>query len=87
MVHVKPSDIYAEIVAFTVFDAAFLDTGAVLSLTDGSQVTVGNLTTSLSGDVVVIGLAAAENTCVKQMLQHLMPVTWCYSTITLLQVR
>jgi hypothetical protein len=52
---------YAEIVAFTVFDAAFLDTASV-ALTNGSQVTVGNLTTSLGGNVLVIGLAAAENT-------------------------
>jgi len=52
---------YAEIVAFTVADAAFLDTASV-ALTSGSQVTVGNLSTTLSGNVVVIGLAAAENT-------------------------
>jgi hypothetical protein len=52
---------YAEIVAFTVYDGAFLDTGSV-ALTSGSQVTVGSLSTTLSGDVVVIGLAAAENT-------------------------
>jgi hypothetical protein len=52
---------YAEVVAFTVYDGAFLDTGSV-ALTSGSQVTVGNLTTALLGNVVVIGLAAAENT-------------------------
>jgi uncharacterized protein with HEPN domain len=52
---------YAEIVAFTVDDGTFLDTGSV-SLTSGSQVTVGNLSTSLSGNVVVIGLAAVINT-------------------------
>jgi hypothetical protein len=52
---------YAEIVAFTVATGAFLDTGSV-ALTSGSQVTVGNLSTTLSGNVVVIGLAAAENT-------------------------
>jgi hypothetical protein len=52
---------YAEIVAFTVADAAFLDTASV-TLTSGSQVTVGNLSTSLIGSVVVIGLAAAVNT-------------------------
>jgi len=52
---------YAEIVAFTVGGGAFLDTGSV-ALTSGSQVTVGNLATTLSGNVVVIGLAAAENT-------------------------
>jgi hypothetical protein len=57
----KTFNFYAEIVAFTVSDGAFLDTGSV-ALTNGSQVTVGNLTTSLSGDVAVIGLAAAENT-------------------------
>ena len=31
-------------------------------MTSGSQVTVGNLATTLSGDVAVIGLVAAENT-------------------------
>jgi hypothetical protein len=51
----------AEIVAFRVYDGAFLDTASV-ALTNGSQVTVGNLTTSLTGDVVTIGMAAAENT-------------------------
>jgi hypothetical protein len=51
---------YAQIVAFTVNGAAFLDTGEV-TLTNNSQVTVGNLTTTLSGDVVVIGLAAFRN--------------------------
>jgi hypothetical protein len=54
-------DFYAELVAFTVFDGFFLDTTSV-TLTNATQVTVGNLTTSLSGDVVVMGLAAAENT-------------------------
>jgi len=52
---------YAEIVAFTVYDGALLDTDSV-ALTSGSQVTVGNLSTTLSGNVAVIGLAAAENT-------------------------
>jgi len=52
---------YAEILAFKVNNAAFLDTGSV-ALTSGSQVTVGNLSTTLSGDVVVIALTAAENT-------------------------
>ena len=52
---------YAEIVAFTVSSGSFLDTGSV-ALTNGSQVTVGNLSTTLTGDVVVIGLAAVENT-------------------------
>jgi hypothetical protein len=51
---------YAVIVAFTTNDGAFLDTGSV-GLSNGSQTTVGSLTTSLSGDVVAIGLAAAEN--------------------------
>jgi len=51
----------AEIVAFTVSDGAFLDTASV-ALSKGVQVTVGNLTTTLSGDVVAIGMAAAENT-------------------------
>ena len=52
---------FAEIVAFTVYNGALLDTGSV-ALTSGSQVTVGSVSTSLVGDVVVIGLAAAENT-------------------------
>jgi hypothetical protein len=51
----------AAIVAFTVSDGAFLDTASV-ALTSGTQVTVGNLATTLSGSVVAIGLAAAENT-------------------------
>ena len=53
--------VYAEIVTFTVADGAFLDTGSV-ALTSGTQVTVGSLSTTLTGDVVVVGLAAAENT-------------------------
>jgi hypothetical protein len=52
---------YAMIVAFSVAAGAFLDTASV-ALTSGSQVTVGSLSTTLSGNVVVIGLAAAENT-------------------------
>jgi hypothetical protein len=52
---------YAEVVAFTVSDGAFLDTGSV-ALTKDSQVTVGSLSTALTGDVAVIALAAAENT-------------------------
>jgi hypothetical protein len=51
---------FAEIVAFDVTDAAFLDTGSVAVGT--SQTTVGNLSTTLSGDVAVIALAAAERT-------------------------
>jgi hypothetical protein len=51
---------WAEIVAFDVEDAAFLDTGSVAVGT--TQTTVGNLTTNLSGDVAVIALAAAERT-------------------------
>jgi hypothetical protein len=51
---------WAEIVAFDVWDAAFLDTGSVAVGT--SQITVGNLTTNLSGNVAVIALAAAERT-------------------------
>ena len=49
---------WAEIVAFDVEDAAFLDTGSVAIGT--TQTTVGNLATNLSGDVAVIALAAAE---------------------------
>ena len=52
---------YAIIVTFMVVNGALLDTGSV-ALTSGSQVTVGSLSTSLVGNVVVIGLAAAENT-------------------------
>jgi len=52
---------WAIIVTFTVSDGAFLDTGSV-ALTNGTQVTVGNLSTTLSGNIAVIGLAAAENT-------------------------
>ncbi|MEM4268696.1 MAG: hypothetical protein QW223_01100 [Candidatus Caldarchaeum sp.] len=55
------SQAWGEIIAFRVGDGAFLDTASV-SLTNGSQVTVGNLSTSLSGEVGVIALAAAENT-------------------------
>jgi hypothetical protein len=51
---------FAEIVAFDVTDAAFLDTDSVAVGT--SQTTVGNLSTTLSGDVAVIALAAAERT-------------------------
>jgi hypothetical protein len=51
---------WAEIVAFDVTGAAFLDTGSVAVGT--TQTTVGNLSTTLSGDVVVIALAAAERT-------------------------
>ncbi|MEM4497982.1 MAG: hypothetical protein QW692_04050, partial [Nitrososphaerota archaeon] len=57
----ETSQAWGEIIAFRVGDSAFLDTGSV-ALTSGSQVTVGNLTTSLSGEVGVIALAAAENT-------------------------
>lgn len=52
---------YAILVTFTVADGAFLDTASV-ALTSGSQVTVGNLSTTLAGDVVVIAIAAADNT-------------------------
>lgn len=55
------SQAWGEIIAFKVSDGAFLDTDSV-ALTSGSQVTVGNLATSLSGEVGVIALAAAENT-------------------------
>jgi hypothetical protein len=48
---------YGIIVAFTVDNGAFLDTSSV-SLTSGSQVTVGSLSTTLAGDVVAIGLVA-----------------------------
>jgi hypothetical protein len=51
---------WAEIIAFDVTDAAFLDTDSVAVGT--SQTTVGNLSTTLSGDVAVIALAAAEST-------------------------
>jgi len=52
---------FAILVTFTVSDGAFLDTASV-ALVNGSQVTVGNLTTSLVGDVAVIGIATADNT-------------------------
>ncbi|MEM2079903.1 MAG: hypothetical protein QW104_04390, partial [Nitrososphaerota archaeon] len=55
------SQAWGQIIAFRVADGAFLDTGSV-ALTSGSQVTVGNLSTSLIGEVGVIALAAAENT-------------------------
>jgi hypothetical protein len=58
-------NLYAMLVAFTVSDGAFLDTGSV-SLNPPApgpvQTTVGNLSTTLSGDVAVIGLGATENT-------------------------
>ena len=52
---------FGEIVAFTIYDGAFLDTASV-ALTANTQVTVGNLSTTLQGDVAVIALGAAENT-------------------------
>jgi hypothetical protein len=52
---------FAEIIAFDVTDAAFLDTDSV-AVGTSSQTTVGNLSTTLSGDVAVIALAAAEST-------------------------
>jgi hypothetical protein len=55
-----PYNCFAEIVAFDVTDAAFLDTGSVAVAT--TQTTVGNLITNLSGNVAVIALAAAERT-------------------------
>jgi len=54
-------NVYATLVVFTVADLAFLDTASV-ALTNGSQVTVGNLNTTLQGDVAVIAIASAENT-------------------------
>ena len=51
---------FAEIVAFSISDGVFLDTDLV-GLSNGVQVTVGNLSTTLTGNVVVIGLAAVEN--------------------------
>ncbi|MEM4185186.1 MAG: hypothetical protein QXE50_06000 [Nitrososphaerota archaeon] len=57
----ETSQAWGEILAFRVTDGAFLDTDSV-ALTSGSQVTVGNLTTTLYGEVGVVGLAAAENT-------------------------
>ncbi|MEM0381413.1 MAG: hypothetical protein QW580_01930 [Nitrososphaerota archaeon] len=57
----EASQAWGEIVAFKVVDGAFLDTGSV-ALTSGSQVTVGSLSTSLSGEVGVIGLASSERT-------------------------
>ncbi|MEM4497980.1 MAG: hypothetical protein QW692_04040, partial [Nitrososphaerota archaeon] len=57
------SQAWGEIIAFRVVDGAFLDTGSV-ALTKDSQVTVGSLSTSLSGVVGVIALAAAEYTYV-----------------------
>jgi len=52
---------YAILCAFVVSDGAFLDTGSV-ALTSGTQVTVGDLSTTLSLGVAVIAIAAAENT-------------------------
>ncbi|MEM0478335.1 MAG: hypothetical protein QXN77_08050 [Candidatus Caldarchaeum sp.] len=57
----ETSQAWGEIIAFIVGGGAFLDTASV-GLTNGSQVTVGNLSTSLGGEVGVIALAAAENT-------------------------
>ncbi|MEM3447293.1 MAG: hypothetical protein QXP38_00205, partial [Nitrososphaerota archaeon] len=57
----ETSQAWGEILAFRVGDGAFLDTGSV-TLTSGSQVKVGDLSTSLTGEVGVIALAAAENT-------------------------
>ncbi|MEM2066744.1 MAG: hypothetical protein QXH59_09700, partial [Candidatus Caldarchaeum sp.] len=52
------SQAWGEIIAFKVSDGAFLDTEAV-SLTSGSQTTVGSLSFSFSGEAGVIALAAA----------------------------
>ena len=54
-------NVYAILVVFKVSDLAFLDTASV-ALSNGSQVTVGNLATSLQGNVAVIAIASAENT-------------------------
>jgi hypothetical protein len=51
---------FAILVAFLVFDGAFLDTASV-ALTQNVLTTVGNLSTTLQGDVVVIALASSEN--------------------------
>ena len=48
---------FGQIVAFTVSDGAYLD-GASTGLSNGVQVTVGNLTTALSGDVATIAVGA-----------------------------
>ncbi|MEM4154504.1 MAG: hypothetical protein QXW52_06795, partial [Candidatus Caldarchaeum sp.] len=55
------SQAWGEIIAFPVSDGAFLDTGSV-ALSNGSQVTVGDLSTTLSGEVGVVALAESENT-------------------------
>ncbi|MEM3689086.1 MAG: hypothetical protein QXW42_04155 [Thermofilum sp.] len=57
----ETSQAWGEIIAFRVGDGAFLDTDSV-ALTNGSQVTVGNLSTNLGSEVGVIALAAAGNT-------------------------
>jgi len=51
----------AQILAFQVDDATFLDTDSV-TLTSGTPVTVATLNTSLSGKIGVICLASVENT-------------------------
>ena len=56
----ETSRAWAEIVAFQVDDGAFLDTGAVASGT--SPVTIGNLSTSITGEGAAIILVAGENT-------------------------
>jgi hypothetical protein len=53
--------LYASILTFTVSDGAFLDTASV-ALSNGVQVTVGSLSTTLTGDVVVLAIASADNT-------------------------
>jgi hypothetical protein len=53
--------LYAAIVTFAVSDGAFLDTSSV-ALSNGVQVTVGNLSTTLTGDVVVLAIASPNNT-------------------------
>ncbi|MEM4300446.1 MAG: hypothetical protein QW069_09185, partial [Candidatus Caldarchaeum sp.] len=53
---------WGQMLVFTVPELMFLDTGAV-ALANGSQTTVGNLTTYIAGDEIgVIGLLSAENT-------------------------
>jgi len=52
--------VYAILVIFSVDDVVFLDTASV-ALSNGVQVTVGDLTTSLQGNVAVIAIASADN--------------------------
>jgi len=56
-----PYNFFGEIVTFTVSDLAFLDSASV-ALSTTALTTVGDMTTTLSADVVVLAVASGEST-------------------------